>query len=127
MKFDMKKMMAEVSRVQEQMQEKVAEVQAKLKETTVVGSAGGGLVEVEMNGERELIRVSIKPEALASLTAEESEGAKAEEAAEELADLVFAAVNSALAQARKVNEEMMSEVTGGVNLSQLGLPNLPGL
>ena len=121
MKFDMKKMMAEVARVQEQMQERVKEAQAKLRETTVVGSAGGGLVEVEMNGERELVRVTIKPEALASL----SEGANAEEAVEELSDLVFAAVNSALAQATKLNEELMGEVTGGMNLGELGLPNLP--
>jgi len=126
MKLDMKKMMAEVARVQEQMQEKVAQVQAKLRETTVVGSAGGGLVEVEMNGERELVRVTIKPEALASLSAGGGEGTEAAEAVEELSDLVFAAVNSALAQATKLNEELMSEVTGGVNLAGLGLPNLPG-
>jgi len=125
MKFDMKKMMAEVARVQEQMQERVKEAQAKLRETTVVGSAGGGLVEVEMNGERELVRVTIRPEAVASLTAEGSEGANAEEAVEELSDLVFAAVNSALAQATKLNEELMGEVTGGMNLGELGLPNLP--
>jgi len=127
MKFDMKKMMAEVSRVQAQMQEKIAEAEAKLRETTVVGSAGGGIVEVEMNGQRELIRVAIKPEALASLTAELGEEGNIQEAAEELSDLVFAAVNSALAQATKLNEELMSEVSGGMNLAGLGLPNLPGL
>ena len=44
------------------MQEQLMKMQEQLKKTEVEGSAGNGLVTVKMNGEHELLSVSIKPE-----------------------------------------------------------------
>ncbi|OGK12120.1 MAG: nucleoid-associated protein, YbaB/EbfC family, partial [Candidatus Riflebacteria bacterium RBG_13_59_9] len=78
MKMDMNKLMRDMQKVQEQMQQRMKEAEQELAAETVVGSAGGGLVEVELNGHRELVRVTIKPEALA----------EAAEGIENLEDLV---------------------------------------
>jgi DNA-binding YbaB/EbfC family protein len=45
----------------QRLQAKVAEVQARLRETVVEGRAGGGLVKVRMNGHHDVIRVVIDP------------------------------------------------------------------
>jgi len=126
MRFDMNKMMKQVQAMQAEMQRRLEEAREKLRSAKVVGSAGGGLVEVEMNGERELIRVSVKPEALSALGITSSAQNPASETdvyaiAQELSDLVFAATNSALAQAQKLNEEIMSSVqpVPGMDFSNL--------
>jgi nucleoid-associated protein EbfC len=43
------------------MQEQFAKMQAELAEVTVTGSSGGGIVKVTMNGQFELIDVSLDP------------------------------------------------------------------
>jgi DNA-binding YbaB/EbfC family protein len=110
MAMDMKKLMRDLQKVQEEMQQRMLRVQEELSRETVTGLAGGGLVEVELNGHRELVRVSIKPEALAD----------AQENIENLEDLIYAALNSALTQARELNERKMGEVTGGMDMGALG-------
>lgn len=44
------------------LQEKLSQVQQQLKETTVTGSAGSGLVTITMNGDYEIKKLTIKPE-----------------------------------------------------------------
>jgi len=110
--------MGDLQKVQAEMQQKMQRAQERLSQETVVGSAGGGMVEVELNGHRELVRVSIKPDALE----------EAAEGVENLEDLVYAALNSALTQARELYERRMGEITGGLDLGGMmgGLPyNLP--
>lgn len=53
---------AKKKKEQKQMQEKFAEMQQKLKETKVTGQAGGGLVEITLNGEHEMVKIRIKKE-----------------------------------------------------------------
>ncbi len=115
MKLDMNKLMRDIQKMQEEMQQKMAAVEQELARETVVGS-GGGLVEVEMNGHRELTRVTIKPEALE----------EAAEGIENLEDLVYAAVNSALAQAKELYERKMQGVSGGMDLGGLAGMIPPG-
>jgi DNA-binding YbaB/EbfC family protein len=91
----------------QQMQAKMARVQEELGGLTVTGTAGGGAVTVVANGHQQLQSVSIDPEAL-------------EEGPELLADLVLAAVNSALEQSRELAAKQMGQLAAG-----LGLP--PGL
>jgi DNA-binding YbaB/EbfC family protein len=110
MAMDMKKLMRDLQKVQGEMQQRMLRVQEELGSETVTGSAGGGLVEVELNGHRELVRVSIKPDALKD----------AQENVENLEDLIYAALNSALTQARELNERKMGEVTGGMDMGALG-------
>lgn len=103
-----------MQKMQKQVQERIQEIEQELSAETVVGSAGGGLVEIELNGHRELVRVSVKPEALED----------ASESIENLEDLIYAALNSALTQARELHERKMSEATGGMDLGGL-MGNLP--
>ena len=53
---NMNNMMKQVQKMQKQMEE----AQAKLDETEVTGSAGGGMVEAVVNGKKELLSVKIK-------------------------------------------------------------------
>jgi DNA-binding YbaB/EbfC family protein len=92
-----------------QMQE---EVQRKLAQTVVEGTAGGGAVNATMNGKKQLLKIRIDPAAVASLS-----GVKAD--VEMLEDLVVAAVNDA---GRKADEAIQSNVQG-----MLGGLKLPGI
>jgi nucleoid-associated protein EbfC len=92
-----------------QMQE---EVQRKLAETVVEGSAGGGAVSATMNGRKEMLKLRIDPSAVTILTGNQAD-------VEMLEDLIVAAVNEA---GRKADEAAKSSVQG-----ILGGLNIPGL
>jgi DNA-binding YbaB/EbfC family protein len=92
-----------------QMQE---EVQRKLAETIVEGSAGGGAVSATMNGKKQLLKIHIEPSAALSLSSGQPD-------VEMLEDLVVAAVNDA---GRKADEAIQSSVQG-----LLGGLKLPGI
>ena len=106
--MNIQKMMQEAQRMQARLQEEMAKAQERLAEERVEGSAGGGLVTVVVNGHKELVSVSIKPEAVDP------------DDVETLEDLVFAALTSALTAAEARAQEVMGDVQGG-----LGLP--PGM
>ena len=91
----------------QQMSGKMKEVSETLKSQRVTGVAGGGLVEVEMNGLGEMIRLKVAPE-----LAEKND-------VEMIEDLVPAAVNQANAKAKQLHMEAMSSMTDGMNLPGL--------
>ncbi|MBO5772464.1 MAG: YbaB/EbfC family nucleoid-associated protein [Clostridia bacterium] len=80
----------------QQMQAKMQEAQQQLEETTVEGTVAGGLVTVVCNGKKEILSVSIKPEA------------QDPDDVEMLEDLVMAAINDAYSKASKVEEQLMA-------------------
>jgi nucleoid-associated protein EbfC len=82
-------------------------LQKKMQETVVEGSAGGGTVLVKMDGRKQVLSIKIDPEAV-----------KAGDL-EMLQDLITAAVNGA---GRKVDETMQS--TMGGMLSGMGIPGV---
>ena len=88
----------------QQMQAKMAELQARLGDMEVSGQSGGGMVQATLNGKGELKRLKVDP----SL-------AKADEV-EVLEDLVVAAVNDARQRADAMVAEEMSKLTGGLQL-----------
>ena len=95
--MNIKQLMKQAQQMQEQMQRKVAEIK-------VEGSAGGGMVKAEMGGNKELLSITIDKEAVDPNDVEM------------LQDLVLAAVNEAV---RKVDEEMQSQMgamTGGMKM-----------
>ncbi len=93
-------------------QTKLHEAQAKLQETVVGGSAGAGLVTLELKGSSEMISLVIDDSLLRA-----GEG-------EVLADLVRAAYADARRRLDDVNTALMQEV--GAQLGPGGgLPNLP--
>lgn len=88
----------------QQVQTRMAELQARLGEMEVSGQSGAGMVQATLTGKGELRRLKIDP----SL-------AKADEV-EVLEDLVVAAVNDARQRVDAMVAEEMSKVTGGLQL-----------
>ena len=85
----------------QKMQQDMLKMQEELDARTYSASAGGGVVTAEVNGRRELITLTIDPEAVDP------------DDVEMLQDMVIAAVNSALKAAETSREESMAKVTGG--------------
>jgi DNA-binding YbaB/EbfC family protein len=88
--MNIKQLMKQAQQMQDQVQRQMASIR-------VEGTAGGGMVKAEMNGNKELLAVTIDKEAVDP------------EDVEMLQDLVKAAVNEA---ARKVDEEMQGAMGG---------------
>jgi hypothetical protein len=96
----MQQMLKQVQQFQEQLQK-------RLDEMMVEATAGGGMVSVKMNGQKQLDTVRIDPEVFAM------------QDLEMLQDLIVVAVNEA---ARRVDEQMASQMgnlTGGLNIPGL--------
>jgi DNA-binding YbaB/EbfC family protein len=97
----------QMQQIMQQVQQLQEQLQKQLSELVVETSAGGGMVAVKMDGQKQLISVHIDPEVFASKDAEM------------LQDLVLAAINEAT---RKVDEQMASRVgnlAGGMNIPGL--------
>jgi nucleoid-associated protein EbfC len=88
----------------QELQAKMAEMQAKLNDVELDGSAGGGMVAVTLNGKGEMRRVKID-----RTLVEPGE-------IEVLEDLVVAAFNDAKAKVEAHVQEEMGKLTGGLNL-----------
>ena len=100
----------------QQMQEQLMNAQQELADAEVSGTAGGGLVTAQVNGQGELVDLSIAPEAI--------DPADLEETAQTIADLVLAAVRDAYGRAGDLQQEKMgpfATALGG------GLPEMPGM
>ncbi len=97
-----------LAKMAQQMQAQMARVQEELKSLTLEGSAGGGAVKATVTGQQELVAVIIDP------------GVVDPGDVEMLQDLVLAAVNEALRNARLAAEQKMAAVTGGMRLPGLG-------
>ncbi len=82
-------------------------VQADLKNRVVEAAAGGGLVKVLMNGQQEVLKVTIDPKAAAP----EAGGL------EVLEDLIVAAVSQALERSKTLKSEELNKATGGLGLN----------
>ena len=100
--MNMQQMMKQARKMQEQL----AAAQENLKSQTVDASAGGGMVKVTVNGEMELVNLTIDPDALDP------------EDVDMLQDMIMAAVNEAMNQCEEVTAKEMEKITGGVQ----GLP-----
>lgn len=87
----------------QQMQEQLKKAQDELKESEFIGSAGGGMVNVTVSGAKEVLAVSIKPEAVDP------------DDIEMLEDIITAAVNDALNKVSEKERELMPNM-GGLGL-----------
>jgi DNA-binding YbaB/EbfC family protein len=88
----------------QKLQSRMTEMQAKLGDVELAGSAGGGMVTVTLNGKGEMRRVKID-RALADPNEVEI-----------LEDLLVAAFNDAKAKVETHVQEEMGKLTGGLNL-----------
>jgi DNA-binding YbaB/EbfC family protein len=88
----------------QELQEKMAKLQEELGEKTVEASSGGGMVTVVANGKQEIVSIKIDPEVVDANDVEMLE------------DLILAAINDALYQAKQMVSDEMSQLTGGVKI-----------
>ena len=96
---NMQAMMQQAQKMQERMQQEVAQIR-------VEATAGGGMVTIKMDGQKNVLGVKIDPEVAGDV--------------EMLQDMILAAAGEAV---KKVDEQIQSKM-GGV-LGGMGLP--PGL
>ena len=88
----------QLMRQAQKMQEQVQQAQEELDEKVYEATAGGGMVTCRVSGKREVLELTIKPEAVDP------------DDVEMLQDLVLAAVNEALRQGEKNREETMAKL-----------------
>ncbi|OGO45875.1 MAG: nucleoid-associated protein, YbaB/EbfC family [Chloroflexi bacterium RBG_16_64_32] len=91
----------------QQLQGRIAKAQEALQETTIEASSGGGAVAVVMNAQPKLNSITIQPEVVDASDVEM------------LQDLILAAVNEALEQARASQMQQLAGVAGGLNIPGL--------
>ena len=101
----------------QQMQEQLMTAQQELAETEVLGTAGGGLVTARVNGQSELVDLSIAPEAI--------DPTDPAETAQTVADLVLAAVRDAYRAAGDLQQQKMGPLAGAIGGLGGGM-GLPG-
>jgi len=88
----------------QKMQADMQKMQVELAEKSISASAGGGMVEVVVDGHRRVREITIKPEVVDP------------EDIETLQDLLHAAVNEALRKAEELAADEMKRITGGLQL-----------
>ncbi len=101
---DMNALMRQAQKMQEDMQTKQAELEEREYEIT----AGGGVVNVKINGKKEILSISLEPEIIDP------------DDKETLEDILVAAVNEAIKRVEDTNNEEMSKITGSI-------PGMPGM
>lgn len=91
-------MMAQIKKMQEQMEA----AQAQLAVETVTASVGGGAIKITMTGDQHCKGVEIDPDLLKDMDAEM------------LQDLMLTGINQALDESRKMAEQKMGPMAGGL-------------
>ena len=99
--------MQQLARQAQKLQQQMTKVQEELDAREFEASAGGGVVTAKVNGKKELLALTIKPEAVDPADVEM------------LQDTVMAAINEALRTATETSEREMGKLTGGMNLGGL--------
>jgi|TARA_B110001454_G_C12441588_1_gene318094 nucleoid-associated protein EbfC len=100
--------MTDFSKIIEQakdLQNKMKESQEKIKQIQAEGLSGGGTVKIILNGDGEMVKISISPEII-------------KEEVSIIEDLILAAHNNAKSALKSKTSEELSNMTGGVNLPE---------
>lgn len=91
----------------QKMQKKMEALQAELAQREIEVSSGGGAVKLKVNGQQEVIALTLDDEFL-------------KEDREFIEETLFNAIQEAIAKAKEMNEEEMGKITSGLNLPGLG-------
>ncbi|MBO5285514.1 MAG: YbaB/EbfC family nucleoid-associated protein [Clostridia bacterium] len=81
----------------QKMQQEMAKAQEELEEAELEGSSGGGMVTVVVNGKKDILGITIKPEVVDP------------DDVEMLEDLIIAAINDAYEQADELSQEKLGK------------------
>jgi DNA-binding YbaB/EbfC family protein len=88
----------------QEMHTKISQLQEEMANKTVEASAGGGMVNIVMNGKQQVLSIRIDPEVVSR------------EDIDMLQDLLAAAVNEAIRKSQEMMTEEMKKITGGLNI-----------
>jgi len=98
---------AEIMKLIRRAQTEAPRIREELANLVADGSAGGGMVKVRVNGKQEVLECKIDPQVFA------------EHDAELLEDLILAATNLAMRNAKDAISEKLRQATGGLNIPGL--------
>lgn len=99
--------MQQLARQAQKLQQQMTKMQEDIEAREFEATAGGGMATAVVNGKKELLSLTIKPEAVDP------------DDVEMLQDLVMAAVNEALREAGETMEREMGKMTGGLSMPGL--------
>jgi nucleoid-associated protein EbfC len=102
-----------------EMQSQLMNAQQELADAEVLGTAGGGLVTVTVNGQGELLDVTIQADAI--------DPADPQESAQSIADLVLAAYRAACGAVDDLQQQTMAPFAAGFGGGMPGMPDLSAL
>ena len=91
----------------QKMQEDMAALQEDLETREYTVQAGGGAVEVTINGKNEILNINISPDIVDP------------DDIETLSDVIVAGVNEAIKKVSEINSEEMGKITGSLNMPGL--------
>ena len=94
--------MRQAQKMQEEMLRQQKEAEEKLANTVLSASSGGGMVTVEITGDKKITSVKIKPEAVDP------------DDVEMLEDMIQACVNEAISKANELEKEVKPNLLGGM-------------
>ena len=94
-------------RQMQQMQGRMQKLQEELGELTVEGTAGGSVVKITIDGHQNVRDIEISPEIVDP------------EQVDMLQEIVLSAINDAVEKSKKLAEDKMASITGGLNLPGL--------
>lgn len=94
------------------MQGEMKKIQEQIAREEVSGSSGGEMVKVTINGKFEVLDVQLDRKLLEEGNVDMLEG------------MIVAAMNNAVAKMQELLKEKVKELTGGLNLGELGIPGL---
>jgi nucleoid-associated protein EbfC len=100
------------------MQDQLLNAQQELADAEVLGSAGGGLVTVTVNGQGEMVDLTIAADAI--------DPADPAESAQSIADLVLAAYRAACGGVDDLQQEKMAPFAAGLGGAG-GVPGMPDI
>jgi DNA-binding YbaB/EbfC family protein len=98
------KLMKQAARMQQQMEQ----TQNQLAQRTVEATSGGGAVKVVAKCDGSIASIKIDPQAISPADAQLLE------------DMILAAANQALGQAKEISNSELGKITSGFNLPGLG-------
>jgi nucleoid-associated protein EbfC len=103
-----KKMLGDLMRQAQKLQEEMMKAQEEAKKKTIEATSGGGMVAVVASGAGELVSIKIEKDVVNP------------DDVEMLQDLILAAANEALRRAHDLVNEDMSKLTGGLQIPGMG-------
>ena len=102
--FDGLKNIGAILKQAQQLGGQMGQITEEMRKQRVTGSAGGGMVEIEINGLMEVLRCRIDPQLIT------------QNDPELLEDLITAAINQALAKGKQMHADSVRDLTGGLTL-----------